>query len=90
MFGVIVGVVLNIITSISGTLGYVLMGLYWVATIVPNLAVGVRRLHDIGKSGFNLFWGLLPIVGVILLIVWWVKDSDPRPNEYGPSPKYVM
>lgn len=57
---------------------------------MPNLAVGVRRLHDIGKSGFNLFWGLLPIVGVILLIVWWVKDSDPRPNEYGPSPKYVM
>lgn len=90
LFGLIVGVAINIISLVSGTLGYILAGLYWVATIVPNLAVSVRRLHDIGKSGWNLLWMFLPIVGAILLIVWWVKDSDPRPNEYGPSPKYMM
>lgn len=90
LFGVIIGCVANIVSFVSPIFGGILMSLFCLATIVPSLAVGVRRLHDIGKSGWNLLWCLLPLIGAILLIVWWVKDSDPRPNEYGPSPKYVM
>ena len=90
LFGVIIGCVANIVSLVSPIFGGILMSLFCLATIVPSLAVGVRRLHDIGKSGWNLLWCLLPLIGAILLIVWWVKDSDPRPNEYGSSPKYMM
>jgi uncharacterized membrane protein YhaH (DUF805 family) len=54
---------------------------------VPSLAVGVRRLHDISKSGWLLLVGLIPFVGFIVLIVWFVPGQRPGPNEHGPSPK---
>ena len=57
------------------------------ALFVPNLAVGVRRMHDTGKSGWFLLVGLIPIVGWIIVIVWLATEGDPNPNEYGPSPK---
>jgi uncharacterized membrane protein YhaH (DUF805 family) len=53
-----------------------------------SLAVGVRRLHDIGRSGWWLLIGLVPLVGGILLIVWYCQDSH-GPNSHGPSPKQV-
>ncbi len=56
--------------------------------LIPGLAVGARRLHDIGKSGWWQLIALVPLVGIILLIVWWATDSDPAPNQHGPSPKY--
>lgn len=61
--------------------------LWSLAIFIPSLAVGVRRLHDIGKSGWNMLFLLIPLVGVILLIIWFCKDSDPGTNEYGPDPK---
>lgn len=59
------------------------------AILVPGLAVAVRRLHDIGKSGWNLLFALIPLVGAILLIVWYCKDSQPGANQYGENPKGV-
>ncbi|WP_275975229.1 DUF805 domain-containing protein [Prevotella sp. TCVGH] len=53
------------------------------------MAVAVRRLHDINKSGWNYLWVLIPIVGGILLIVWFCYDSKPETNKYGASPKYI-
>lgn len=58
------------------------------AVIVPNLAVGARRLHDIGKSGWWQLISIIPIVGWILIIVWFATDSH-GDNEYGPSPKGI-
>ena len=55
---------------------------------LPALAVTVRRLHDIGKSGWNLLWSVIPIVGVIMVLVWMCQDSDVVANKYGESPKY--
>lgn len=51
--------------------------------IVPNLAVSTRRLHDIGKSAWNLLWLLFPIVGWIVLIVFYCQPSEPRKNRFG-------
>lgn len=62
--------------------------LYSLSVFLPGLAVYVRRMHDIGKSGANIFWVLLPIVGWIMLFVWLLQDSEEYENEYGPSPKY--
>ena len=55
---------------------------------LPSLAVTVRRLHDIGKSGWNILWGVIPIVGPIIVLVWMCQDSDVVANKYGESPKY--
>ncbi len=62
-----------VVCALCGALGKVgiRIQIVWiVATIIPSLAVGVRRLHDIGKSRWNWFIGLIPIVGTIILILW--------------------
>ena len=66
--------------------GYVYM-IYTLALFIPALAVAVRRLHDVGKSGWFLLICLIPIIGVIWLLVLLVTDSKPGDNEYGPNPK---
>ena len=65
-----------------------IVGLVWIlVTIVPALAVLVRRLHDTGKSGWWALVGLLPLVGAIVLLVFTVTDSTPGENKFGLSPK---
>ena len=55
---------------------------------IPSLAVSVRRLHDVGKSGWMLLIILIPLIGAIWLLVLLFTDSQPGRNEYGPNPKY--
>ena len=61
--------------------------LYSLGVLLPSLAVAVRRLHDTGRSGWWIFIGLIPLVGWIVLIVFYVQDSDAGDNAYGPNPK---
>ena len=68
LFLVIVGVVLN---YISPTIG----GVFTLATLLPQLAVGARRLHDTGRSGWWWLICLVPIIGIIVLIVFWAQPS---------------
>lgn len=65
----------------------VVYGIYALAVLLPSIAVSIRRMHDIGKSGWILLVGLIPIVGFIWLIILMVKDSDQGQNQYGPNPK---
>jgi len=60
------------------------------ALVVPMLAVEIRRLHDTGRSGWFIFIGVIPLIGPIILLVFLVQDSQPQPNQYGPSPKGVV
>jgi len=60
---------------------------YAFAIIIPSLAVCVRRLHDIGKSGWYYLIGFIPLVGAIILIVWFCTDSQTGENEWGSNPK---
>jgi uncharacterized membrane protein YhaH (DUF805 family) len=55
--------------------------------LLPYLAVAVRRLHDTGRSGWYLLVGLIPLIGVFILLAWMVGDGHPLANEYGPPPK---
>ena len=59
-----------------------------IATIIPGLAVSVRRLHDTGRSGAWLLLGLIPVVGFIVILIFTIEDSQPGANQYGISPKY--
>jgi uncharacterized membrane protein YhaH (DUF805 family) len=68
--------------------GYgVLYILYGLATLIPSLAVFVRRLHDVGKSGWMLLITLIPLIGGIWLLVLMVSDSQPGLNKWGVNPK---
>jgi uncharacterized membrane protein YhaH (DUF805 family) len=66
-------------------------GLFGIVTtlslLVPALSVTWRRLHDIGKAGGFFFLVLIPLVGIVILIVWFVQDSDPKSNVFGANPK---
>jgi len=66
---------------------FVLCLVYFLAAFIPSLAVSVRRLHDIGKSGWFLLIVLIPLIGGIVLIVFMAMDGESVPNEYGPDPK---
>jgi uncharacterized membrane protein YhaH (DUF805 family) len=65
----------------------ILYYLYALAVLIPGLAVAVRRLHDTDRSGWWILIGLVPLVGMIILLVFMVQDSEQGPNRYGPSPK---
>ncbi len=76
----------NSLLSFGGGLVYLGVALL---TFIPSLAVIVRRLHDINKSGWNYFWGLIPLVGAILLLVWLFTEGNRFDNNYGPDPKDI-
>ena len=82
----IIAFVLGIIDTIIGW-GQILSGIYSVALLLPSLAVAVRRLHDIGKSGWWLFLCLIPLIGGIWVIVLLSKDSQYEANQWGANPK---
>jgi uncharacterized membrane protein YhaH (DUF805 family) len=63
-----------------------LAGLVVFGTFLPMLAVQVRRLHDIDKSGWNILWFIIPLVGLILTIVWYCRPGTVGDNRFGPDP----
>jgi uncharacterized membrane protein YhaH (DUF805 family) len=81
---VIASIVALVIDMIIGV--QIVQWILVLATIVPNLAVGARRLHDTDKSGWLQLIGIIPIIGWIVLIVFYATDSGPD-NKYGPNPK---
>ena len=56
------------------------------ALFLPGIAVGVRRLHDTGRSGWWMLIPLIPLIGSIVLLVFFVFRGDESDNEYGPDP----
>lgn len=71
------------VSSVFGILG----GVFALAIFIPSLAVAVRRLHDIGKTGTWYLIVLVPIVGWIMLFVFMLRDSNFGDNQFGPNPK---
>ena len=60
--------------------------LFGLAILLPGLAVAVRRLHDIGRSGWWLLIGLIPLIGWIILIYWYCQPGEPGFNQFGRNP----
>ena len=131
LFTVLAGIVLAVLDTLTGTMGMfgdsgLLGGLFELGVIVPSLALGVRRLHDINRTGWWLLLvfgffpiaaigggillvsffllnnfliltvlgfamviggGILGLIGIIVLIVWAIKQGDTGPNKYGPDPR---
>jgi uncharacterized membrane protein YhaH (DUF805 family) len=86
LFQIIVQFVAGILDyAIFSNLG-VLEGLVSLALLLPYLSVSIRRLHDTDRSGWWLLIYLIPVIGFIVLLVFFLTGSDPGPNRYGPAP----
>ena len=81
-------IVAVVIGVVAGLIKFpLLVSLYGLAVLVPGLAVCVRRLHDIGKSGWWVLIGLVPVIGGIWLLVLMCLDGEPNENQWGANPK---
>ena len=84
----IIAMILDRTLGIAGGMGYgPIYGLVALATIVPSIAVGVRRLHDVNKSGWFYLIALVPIIGAIWLLVLFCTEGTAGTNQYGTDPK---
>lgn len=88
LFMAIFAIVAGIIDGILGTV-CVFVGLYYLAMFLPMIAVSVRRMHDIGKSGWWLFITFVPVIGSLWYLFLTIQDGQPGSNQYGENPKGV-
>ena len=95
LFYLVIAIVLSVLDgilfggSVDGKGTPVLSGLFMLAMLLPSIAVGIRRLHDTDRIGWWLLIGMIPILGAIVLIVFFVQDSKPGDNRFGANPKGV-
>lgn len=83
---IIVAIIVSLVDHILGTdpLLYVVLVL---GLLVPNVAIAVRRLHDIGRSGWWYLIGFIPLIGFIILIIWFATDTQQQNNQWGKPAK---
>jgi uncharacterized membrane protein YhaH (DUF805 family) len=91
LFYLIITIVLAVIDGMIGTYNYkdnlgLLSGIYLFAFLIPYIAVSVRRLHDIDRSGWWLLLGLIPVANIVILF-FMCTDGTPGANQYGANPK---
>ena len=86
--GLILGAIVGDGTGALAGMGiaYVLLCIYGLIALIPSISVFVRRMHDIGRSGWWYWLALVPLVGVIVLLVFLLTGSDRGDNQYGPEP----
>ncbi|MGE5397279.1 MAG: DUF805 domain-containing protein [Chitinophagales bacterium] len=92
LFNIIFGACAMILDSLLGTskvggMYGIIYSLYTLAVFLPSLAVSIRRLHDVGKSGWFILIAFIPIIGAIWLLILMCTDGKPGENQYGPNPK---
>ena len=92
LFNMIFAALASLIDYSVGTANFVsgsglFQNIYSLVVLVPGLAVAVRRLHDVGKSGWMLLIAIIPLIGAIWLIVLMCTDSNAGENQYGANPK---
>lgn len=92
LFNIIISIVLGVVDGATGTFSPesgvgLLGGIYSLAVLLPGLGVSIRRLHDTGRTGWWLLIALIPIIGLLVVLVFMIFDSEPGENQYGPNPK---
>lgn len=84
---VILGAILGAISETRAGIVMIIFAIAMLGLIIPSLAVAVRRLHDQDKSGWMILLGFIPLIGGIILLVFYCTEGTPGPNQYGPDPK---
>ena len=85
-FMVVILALIGAVGLLIGTTGYVAASLISLVFFLPTLAVTVRRLHDIGRSGFWLLLVFIPLIGGLVLLAFLLIDGQSQPNKWGPQP----
>ncbi len=80
-----------VLGAIEGAMGLAaghgfLSMLFGLVTFIPGLAVGARRLHDADRSGWWLLLGFVPLIGIVVLLIWFAQRGTPGTNRFGPDP----
>lgn len=85
----LVNVIINVVLLvIGGLIHFAALGsIYYLVVLIPGLAVAVRRLHDTGRSGWWTLFASVPLIGTIVLIVFFATEGTRGSNGYGPDPK---
>ena len=84
-----VAIVLSILDGFifNSETGFGILGKIWsLVLIFPYIGVGVRRLHDLDKSGWWLLISFIPVIGLIVLIFWFVRKGSDGENRFGSDP----
>tara|TARA_B100001971_G_C18102402_1_gene489613 strand:+ start:433 stop:840 length:408 start_codon:yes stop_codon:yes gene_type:complete len=88
IFIIAIALVSGVLAGLLDAPGFMFLYIIYVlAVFIPSLAVAVRRLHDVGKSGWFYLISLIPLIGGIWLFVLFVTEGDKGANQYGPDPK---
>ena len=83
------GYLFNVLASTALTMIPVIGGLLGFAMMVPGIAISIRRMHDIGKSGWHLLMGMIPLAGPIIVLVYACTASQTEANQWGPAVQYT-
>ena len=84
LFIIIADIVAAIIDQALGI--QLVTGLFGLVTIIPNIAIAIRRLHDLDRTGWWILLGFIPLIGWIILLIWYVTKGTDGPNRFGPDP----
>ncbi|HXB86316.1 DUF805 domain-containing protein [Mycobacterium sp.] len=85
LFNIIAGSVAAIIDLMLND-EQLVSGLFALVTIIPSFAIAVRRLHDLDRTGWWYLIGFVPVIGMIVLLVWYAAKGTDGPNQFGPDP----
>jgi uncharacterized membrane protein YhaH (DUF805 family) len=84
LFIILADIVAGIIDYALGM--QIVSSLFGLVTLLPGIAVSIRRLHDLDRTGWWILLGLIPIIGWIILLIWYISKGTDGPNRFGPDP----
>jgi uncharacterized membrane protein YhaH (DUF805 family) len=84
LFAILVSIAANIVDAVIGVMLF--SWLVSLALFLPGLSVSIRRLHDTNRTGWWVLIGLIPLIGLIVLLIFYLETGNPGPNQYGPPP----
>ena len=95
LFAVIASIILSGLDIFIGIYSFdvgmgLFSGIFSLVSLIPSIAVSVRRLHDTGSSGWWFLLIFLPVLGGIALLVWFIVPSNKGANKYGPEPEFFI
>lgn len=83
----LVGIIIGVLTAVVGeTVGNILLGIFYLVILIPGIAISIRRLHDLDKSGWWLLIALIPLIGALVLFFFFVQRGTVGGNRFGEDP----
>lgn len=87
LLNLVASILISIVTNVLDL--KIINSFYSLAVLIPSIAIGIRRLHDTNHSGWWLLLAFVPIIGWIVLLYFYIIDTQLSDNQYGPNPKVV-